>query len=75
MSNLYLQLLKIPANHAAQNTASAYIALKGNPVKKVGEETFTTISAECRTSKEVKEAAEWLIKELNAIKKQAVKFF
>lgn len=67
MSNLYLQLLKNPANHAALNPASAYIALKKNSV--------TTISAECRSPREVEEAAEWLINELKTIKKQAVTFF
>ena len=70
MSNLYLQLLKNPANHAALNPASAYIALKRNSV--------TTISAECRTLQEVEEEeeeAELLINELKAIKKQAVTFF
>jgi hypothetical protein len=75
MSNLYLQLLKNPANHAALNTARAYIALKGSSVKKVGEKAFTTISAECRTLKEVEEATDWLIKELKAIKRQAATFF
>ncbi|MCK4293174.1 MAG: hypothetical protein KAY65_08240 [Planctomycetes bacterium] len=67
MPNLYLQLLKIRANHAGPNTARAYISLKGSSVQKV--------SAECRTSKEVEEAANRLIKELKAIKRQAATFF
>jgi DNA-directed RNA polymerase subunit L len=75
MSNLYLQLLKIPVNHAAIDTARAYIALKGSSIEKVGKEAFTTISAECRTLQEVEEASEWLIKELKAIKRQAATFF
>jgi len=75
MPNLYLQLLKIPANRAALNTARAYISLKGSSVIKVGDTTFTTISAECRTSKEVEEAANRLVKELKAIKRQAATFF
>ena len=75
MSNFYLQLLKIPAKHTLPDTARAYIALKGSSEEKVGEEVFTTISAECRTLQEVEEAADWLIKELNAMNRQAATFF
>ena len=75
MSTLYLQLLEIPANHAAQDTARAYVALKGSSVEKVGEIEFKTVSAECRSLKEVEEAANKLIEELKAIKKQAARFF
>ena len=57
------------------DTARAYIAIKGGSVEKVDGEEFRTISAECCALKEIEEAADWLIKELEAIKKQAKTFF
>ena len=79
MSFRYLQLLKISANNKSEcilpNTIKAYIAVKANSIVKVGKGEFPTISAECRTPREVEEAADELIKELRAIKKHAAKFF
>lgn len=79
MSTLYLQLLEIPGNHKPEkglpDTARAYIAIKGSSIEKVDEVEFKTISEECRTSKEVEEAADLLIEELKTIKKRASKFF
>ena len=78
MSFRYLQLLKISANnteHGLPDTAKAYIAVKASSIVKVGKGEFPTISAECRTPREVEEAADELIKELRAIKKHAVRFF
>jgi len=79
MATLYLQLLKIPANHKPKkglsDTARSYIAIKGSSTEKVDDIEFRTISAECRTLQEVEEAADWLIDELKTIKKQAAKFF
>jgi hypothetical protein len=79
MSTLELQLLEIPGNYNAQkgflDTARAYIAIKGSSIEKVDEVEFTTISAECRTSKEIEGAADWLIEQLKTIKKQAATFF
>jgi len=79
MSTLYLQLLKIPGNYKREKgllyNARAYIAIKGSSILKLGEEEFRTVSAECRTLKEVEEVADWLTKELKTIKKQAAKFF
>ena len=79
MSTLSLQLLKIPANNKSENdtldTARAYIAVKCSSIEEVGKVEFTTISPECRSLREVKEEADRLIKELNAIKKYAASFF
>lgn len=81
MSTLYLQLLEIPGNHKPEkglpDTARAYIAMniKWSSIEKVDEVEFKTISEECRTSKEVEEAADLLIEELKTIKKRASKFF
>jgi len=79
MSFRYLQLLKIPGKHKVEHglphSARAYIAVKGSSTVKVGKAEFPTISAECCTSKEVEEAADWLIKELKAIKRHATRFF
>jgi hypothetical protein len=79
MSTLYLELLKFPGNYKVEkralDTARAYIAIKVSSTEKVDKLEFKTISSECRTSKEVEEAADWLIKELETIKKQAAKFF
>ena len=75
MSTFYLQLLTIPTSRDIPDTARAYIALKISSEEKVGEDTFTTISAECRTLQEVEKTTELLIKDLKAIKKQAAKFF
>ena len=44
-------------------------------MEKIAEVEFKTISAECRTLREVEEAAGLLIKELKTIKNQAAKFF
>lgn len=79
MSNLYLDLLKFPANHetehGAMDTAKAFIFIKSHTKEKVKDNEFLLISAECRTFKEVEEAADWLIKELKSIKRRSVKFF
>jgi len=79
MSTFYLQLLEVPGNYNKEkgflDTARAYIAIKASSKEKVDNVEFKTISEECRTSKEVEGAADWLIKELGIIKKQAVKFF
>lgn len=79
MSTLYLQLLNIQGNYKVEKgtlyNAKAYIAIKGSSTVKVDELEFKTISAECRTLKEVEEASDWLTKELKTIKKQAAKFF
>jgi hypothetical protein len=75
MSTLYLQLLEVPATKKPLDTARAYIAIKSCSTVKVDEKEFTTISAECRTLKEVQEVVDWLIKELKSIKEQAAKFF
>jgi hypothetical protein len=75
MSTLYLQLLNIPVTKEPLDTARSYIAIKGSSSIKVDGKEFKTVSAECRTLREVEEAADGLIKELKTIKKQAEKFF
>ena len=78
MSFRHLELLKIPAKNTENgfpDTAKTYIAVKARSIAKVGKGEFPTISAECRTPREVEEAADELIKELRAIKKLAKSFF
>ena len=78
MSFRYLQLLKFPVNNTEYSlpyTPKAYIAVKASSIVKAGKGEFPTISAECRTPREVEEAADELIKELRAIKKLAKSFF
>lgn len=70
MTTLYLKLLEFAGNYEAEkgllHSPRAYIATKESSIK---------ISSECCSSKEAEEAADWLIKELKTIKKQAAKFF
>ncbi len=79
MSNLYLDLLKIPAIHNSENgimdTAKAFIFIKSHSEIKVNDNDFMYVSAECRTPKEVEEAVDWLIKELKSIKRRSKNFF
>lgn len=70
MLTLYLKLLEFAGNYEAEkgplHSPRAYVATKESSIK---------ISSECCSSKEVEEAADWLIKELKTIKKQAATFF
>jgi len=75
MSTLCLQLLEVPATKDSLDSARAYIAIKGSSSIKLDGKEFKTISAECRTLKEVEEATDLLTKELKTIKKQASIFF
>ena len=78
MTNIYLQLLKSSGNYKKgklPDSARAHIALKSSWIEKVNGAEFQVISGECRTSREITESSDWLIKELNEIKKQALKFF
>jgi len=71
--------LKIPDVQKGKNdysdTAKAYIAVKFRSEVKYKDSEFTTISAECRSTREVEEVAETLIKDLRTLKKQANSFF
>jgi hypothetical protein len=65
----------MPGTKEHLDTARAYIAIKGSSTVKADEIEFKTVSADCRTLREVEEAADVLIKELKTIKKQAEQFF
>ena len=61
----YLQLLEIPVNNTEYgfpDTPKAYIAVKVSSIVKAGKGEFPIISAECRTQREVEEAADKLLK-------------
>ena len=81
MSTTYLQFLACPTVFEKVLGARAYIALKStNPFKvwdKKGEfkGDFKAVSVDCVTYGEVEGAADLLIEELKAIKRQAKIFF
>jgi hypothetical protein len=72
-------LLKIPSidktKYDLPDTAKGYIGIKSCYTKNIDGKEVTIISSECRSILEVEEAADSLIQELRAIKKEAKVFF